>query len=88
MDRLDDVEHAYHGGSTFSAGKPSQVIAGPYLLTLPQGAGLGRMYDVSPDGKRFLIVKELSATDDSVASPRILLVQNWLEELKQRVPPK
>ena len=37
-------------------------------------------YDVSPDGQRFVMVK-----DDSV-SGRINLVLNWFEELKRLVP--
>jgi hypothetical protein len=37
-------------------------------------------YDVSPDGQRFLMVK-----DDS-ASGRFNLVLNWHEELKRLVP--
>ena len=37
-------------------------------------------YDVSPDGERFVMVK-----DDS-ASGRINVVLNWLEELKRLVP--
>ncbi len=39
-------------------------------------------YDVSPDGERFVMVK-----DDS-ASGRINVVLNWLEELKRLVPTK
>ena len=39
-------------------------------------------YDVSPDGQRFVMVK-----DDS-ASGRLNIVLNWLEELKARVPKK
>jgi Tol biopolymer transport system component len=39
-------------------------------------------YDVSPDGQRFVMVK-----DDS-ASGRVNIVLNWLEELKARVPTK
>ena len=37
-------------------------------------------YDVSPDGHRFVMVK-----DDS-ASGRINLMLNWFEELKRLVP--
>jgi len=37
-------------------------------------------YDVSPDGQRFVMVK-----DDS-ASGRINLVLNWFEELKRLAP--
>ena len=39
-------------------------------------------YDVSPDGQRFVMVK-----DDS-ASGRLNIVLNWFEELKARVPTK
>jgi len=43
--------------------------------------------DISPDGKRFLMMKEpgISATE---GPRRINLVLNWFEELKQRVPVK
>jgi serine/threonine protein kinase len=40
-------------------------------------------WDISPDGKRFLMLK------DATEAPRkINIVVNWLEELKQRVPVK
>jgi serine/threonine-protein kinase len=42
-----------------------------------------RNYDVSPDGKRFLMLKP--AVDQSPA-PQIIIVQNWSEELKRLVP--
>ena len=48
-------------------------------------------WDVSPDGKRFLMIKELaSAGEASAAGPprRINVVLNWFEELNQRVPMK
>jgi serine/threonine protein kinase/WD40 repeat protein len=39
-------------------------------------------WDISPDGKRFLMLK-----DDPAEAPRkINIVLNWLDELKQRVP--
>ena len=44
------------------------------------------MYDTSADGQRFLVIKETSAADERPPSPRIIFVQNWLEELKRRVP--
>jgi Tol biopolymer transport system component len=39
-------------------------------------------YDVSPDGQRFLMVK------DESSSGRLNIVLNWFEELKRRVPTK
>ncbi|TDI48418.1 MAG: hypothetical protein E2P02_00600 [Acidobacteria bacterium] len=45
----------------------------------------GRTYDISPDGKRFLMIKEGGPGDE--ASPtELILVQNWFEELERLVP--
>ncbi|HJZ76691.1 MAG TPA: protein kinase [Vicinamibacterales bacterium] len=74
---------------TFTAGKPSQMVAGGYVLALAPAPIAGRMYDVSRDGQRFLMLKESPGTSDApAASARIILVQNWLDELQRRVPRK
>jgi serine/threonine-protein kinase len=44
----------------------------------------GRAYDVSPDGRRILAVKGDAASPDQPAA-KLILVQNWFEELKRRV---
>ena len=72
-------------GSIIEAGMSTKLFGGPYLVGPPPGGGLGRMYDVSPDGQRFLVIKDRQGGDDD-ARPRIILVQNWLDELKRRVP--
>ena len=46
---------------------------------------MGRTDDVSLDGQRFLMVEEISAAEKRPQSPRIILVQNWFEELKRLV---
>ena len=75
-------------GATFERGTPEKVFdASPYLVR-PPGAGPGRMYDVSADGQRFLMIKETSVADERPPSARIILVQNWFEELKRLVPTK
>jgi hypothetical protein len=43
-------------------------------------------YDVSPDGQRFLMIK-LNEQTPSSSVTQIVVVQNWFEELKRRVPP-
>jgi serine/threonine-protein kinase len=43
-------------------------------------------YDVSPDGQRFLMLKRSAAGADAEAAPAIVVVTNWVEELKRRVP--
>jgi hypothetical protein len=39
---------------------------------------------VAPDGQRFLMIKPSS--DATAVRPRIIVVDNWIEELKRRVP--
>jgi Tol biopolymer transport system component len=68
-------------GSTFSIGQSKVLFQGPYLptpTTFPN-------YDVSLDGRRFLMVKNAAGQGQS-ASAQIVVVQNWIEELKRRVP--
>ena len=75
-------------GATFERGTPEKVFDGPYLFRQP-GQMLGRMYDVSADGQRFLMIKETSGgATGAPTSARIILVQNWFEELKRLVPTK
>jgi hypothetical protein len=74
-------------GSRFEAGTPEKLFDGPYLFHPPGGGPVGRMYDVSLNGQRFLMIKESSAAAEP-PSPRIILVQNWFEELKRLVPAK
>jgi hypothetical protein len=45
------------------------------------------MYDVSPDGQRFPMIKALG-TDASATPPALIVVQHWDEELKRLVPTK
>jgi serine/threonine-protein kinase len=73
---------------TLELGIPTKLFEAPSFFVPGPGGGLGRMYDVTRDGQRFLIVKESSAADESPPSARIILVQNWLEGLKARVPVK
>jgi hypothetical protein len=40
-------------------------------------------YDVSPDDKRFLFLRETAPNDRS----ELIVVQNWTEELKSRARP-
>jgi serine/threonine-protein kinase len=63
---------------TFRAGVPRKLFEGPYFAQL-----LGRTYDVSPDGQRFLMIKP--SPESAAIRPRIVVVDNWTEELKRRV---
>ena len=69
-------------GPTWAPGEPVKVIdgkgkyfAGPTTTPL-------RSYDVSLDGKRFLMIKQ----DADAAPPTMVVVLNWVEELKRLMP--
>ncbi len=50
---------------------------------------VGSPWDISPDGKQFLMIKESESATLTGEQPRkINIVLNWFEELKQRVPTK
>jgi Tol biopolymer transport system component len=60
---------------------PAFRVGAPRLLfELHYGAG----YDVSPDGKRFLMLKPPAA--QNVGPAQLHIVVNWFEELRRRVP--
>ncbi len=66
---------------------PGLSTGKPHLLFEQQGYaswGAVRDWDVSPDGKRFLMVKLEEKKPEPVTE--MILVQNWSEELKRLVP--
>ena len=66
--------------ATGASGPPRVLFSGPY----PDNPGWTRprSYDVTADGERFLLTKLPGAQP----RPRVMVVLNWTEELKQRVP--
>ena len=68
--------------ATWAAGPPTRVIAGRYY----RAAGFARQFDVSPDGRRFLMIKSAADTGQPSPTTDIVIVQNWFEELKRLVP--
>ena len=61
---------------SFSAGKPQVLFEGQYMSMSQSNA----VYDVSPDGQRFLMGKESEAQNN-----QINVVLNWFEELNGHV---
>jgi serine/threonine-protein kinase len=65
---------------TLEAGTPSVLFEGRYVShSNPPGF---QYYDIAPDGKRFLMLKEESTQGQN----QINVVLNWFEELKRLVP--
>ena len=63
--------------SAFSAGETTTLFAD----TAFRRADVRRQYDVAPDGKRFIMIRPLASRHES----RLILVQNFFEELKRLV---
>ena len=51
----------------------------PYAAGLPEG----RPYDVSPDEQRFRAISQGAVSGGTV---EIVIIQNWIEDLKRQVP--
>jgi hypothetical protein len=75
--------------------RPSFAFGNPATLSKPSfwldsGGDQARQYDVLPDGQRFIIRVPAgsigASTNATPSAPRIEIVLNWTEELKQRVP--
>jgi eukaryotic-like serine/threonine-protein kinase len=72
-------------------GMPQVLFRGAFV---GPDMGEGTPWDISPNSKRFLMIKRLPATtgDTTHATaaprPKINIVLNWFEELKQNVPVK
>lgn len=63
---------------SFAVGYPQVLFQGPYAT-----GSDSRSYDVSPDGGRFLMIKEAR---DTPTSAQIIVVLNWVSELQRLVP--
>ncbi len=66
---------------SFTPATPEVLFEGEYFRS-----GVGRSYDVAPDGQRFLMITEGEVAEDTSAAPTIIVVQNWFEELRRLVP--
>ena len=75
-----DTEPAFRRGNPESLIESSAYYLNPFF----------RSFDISPDGQRFLMIKEGAAASDAddpfAGLTRLVVVQNWFEELNARVP--
>ena len=70
-------------GPSWVATTPTLLVKAGYF-TVP-GGNPGRTYDISPDGQRFLMIKEDGGAEQTAAPPSLIVVQHWVEELKRLV---
>ena len=66
---------------TWQAQAPVRVIEPEVLREVSLSL---RTYDVSPDGRRFLVIKDSPLENASASAPQIVVVQNWMEEWERR----
>lgn len=71
--------------SPLKLGTPKVLFGSDYVFDTES---TGIVWDIHPDGKRFLMMKTLSSADAVTADQqtKIIVVTNWFEELKKRVP--
>jgi len=69
---------------SFSRRQPEELfdVTG-YVLLSDEWANT---YDVSPDGTRFLMIREFEPAEEEDALRHIRVVRNWTEELERLVP--
>jgi eukaryotic-like serine/threonine-protein kinase len=66
---------------SFIYGSPAKVFDGKYVESNP-----ARHYDVSHDGRRFLMIKDSADGDPNATPASMVVVAHWFEELKRLVP--
>jgi eukaryotic-like serine/threonine-protein kinase len=69
------------GGTSFTTGPQTKLLSRRYVATILSYAG--RQYDISRDGQRFLVMKDV-ATSTHEEPTTIVIVQNWFEEVRAR----
>jgi hypothetical protein len=69
--------------ASWAATTPAMLLKDGSVVTPAQN--VGRSYDVSPDGQRFLVAKPVNASN---APPQLIVVQHFDEMLKRLVPVK
>jgi serine/threonine protein kinase len=81
---------------TFKRGNPKILFRGTYLSNSNQKQTV-TPWDIHPNGKKFLMIKPAASTGAAPMGaaptaagpqPKLTIVLNWFEELKQRAPAK
>ncbi len=70
-------------GPTFAPGAPARLFPLSGLLA----SNVVPLYDLTPDDKKFLMVRS-AAINQAPGAGQLVVVDNWLEELKAKMRPK
>ena len=75
-------------GRTFTHGNARLLFDGSFVPeSLESGSG-GRSYALSPDGTRFLMMRDATPPPGTVGGTQIVVIVNWSEELKRMLGEK
>ena len=77
--KLRMMEVDIHPGGTFKADAPRMLFEGNWQASNPT-----RSYDITPDGKYFIMARPEPIPDQRVT--RLNVVLNWFDEVKRRAP--
>ena len=69
-------------GDELVLGRPEVAVQGAYAS--PRNTGTH--YDVTPDGRSFLLLVEEEVPEGEATPPPFMIVLNWTQELLERVP--
>lgn len=73
--------------ASFSGGTPTQVLRERVdRISASSGSLGGRTCDVSPDGRRFLIITDAARAEGKHRAVELMVILNFDEELKRLVP--
>ena len=73
------------GEDTFSAETPEALFTASYWGP----DNVSSTYDISPDGQRFMMLKEFTVSEQQASDQTVLVaVENWFEELRRLAPPQ
>jgi hypothetical protein len=88
-DVLMGVQAESSTSTSWSSTTPVRILTGAFMYNPGNngrtfGGAAGRAFDVAPDSRRFVMIKPAGST--AADTPRIMIVQNWTEELNRIVP--
>ena len=91
---MNSTQLSYRNGdrviaATYETKRGFKVVKSEVLFqsTYYNAAPFNTSWDIHPDGNRFLMMNETAADSKTEKSrPRIDIILNWFEELKQQVP--
>ena len=67
--------------TTFMAARPARLFAGRFEHDDSSTRSIAN-YDISRDGKRFVMVKAVAQASETTQSPPITVILNWLEDVE------